>query len=342
MNKLLLFYLTNNDRFFVFEKFINELKQCKYKEYIHLLIVSSDSNFDYYQSLTDRYHNIKYVHIPCPNNNYLPKVQHAISYAKQNDYKYIMKCDNDIIIPTYTFNYLYESLPLLDTNLTLSPILSTGIPSVEYFIDSLCTKEEQDTIRREFKKCEFFEQGGIFDYRFLNKYTIHNDKLWNYQEYFDGMKSVMATYQTNHNGRTHNNYHPAYKGIHPIRHGWGNQLINDYIIQHRDTFFKEKECSIIYDDKPYLCNMCFIISTVNYDKLLNIENLTIDGCDEVPLNRYSWKYNLPHLIVKNGLSIHITYNWRWFLNTKDGGSNIDKPTMSLLEFENDFITRLYS
>jgi len=87
--------------------------------------------------------------------------------------------------------------------------------------------------------------------------------------------------------------------------------------------------------------MCFIISTTNYDKLLNIENLVIDGCDEVPLNRYSWKHKLPHLIVNNGLAIHITYNWRWFLNKLDGGSNIDKPENSLLDYEHEFIIKLY-
>jgi hypothetical protein len=345
MTKLLLFYLTNNDRFFVFEKFMNELQKCQYKDNIDLLIVSSESNFDQYQQyLQHKYNNVSYAYIPCPKSDYLPKVRYAIEYAKKNHYKYIMKCDNDIIIPVYTFNYLYESLPLLDSNLTLSPTLSTGIPSVEYFIEQLFTKEEQYAIREQFNKCEFFEQGGIFDYRFLNQYTIHNNESWNYHNYFDNQRNIMNSYPIldSTTGRTINGYHPAYRGIHPIRHGWGNDLINDYIVQHRNDFFKEKECSIIYDDSPYLCNMCFIISTENYDKLLNIEQLTIDGCDEVPLNRYAWKYNLKHLIVNNGLAIHIAYNWRWFLNKVDGYSNIDKPIISLLEYENNFINALYS
>jgi hypothetical protein len=225
----------------------------------------------------------------------------------------------------------------------LSPSLSTGIPSVEYFIQQLLTKKEQDEIRDEFNKCEFFEQGGIFDYRFLNQCTIHNKGKWDYNYYFDTLRSVMNSHHVvKHTGRTINGYHTAYRGIHPIRHGWGNQLINDYIIQHREEFFREKECSIIHDNSPYLCNMCFIISTKNYNQLLNVESLTIDGCDEVPLNRYAWKYNLKHLIINNGFAIHISYNWRWFLNSVDGGSNINKPTISLLEYENDFVNRLYS
>ena len=343
MSKLLLFYLTNNDRFFVFEKFMDELQKCRYKDAIDLLIVSSESNLEQYRDYTQNiYNNTMCVHVPCPRCDYLPKVRYAIEYAKKNHYEYIMKCDNDVIIPVYTLNYLYESLHLLHSNLTLSPTLSTGIPSVEYFIEHLFTKDEQNRIRDEFKKCEFFEQGGVFDYRFLNQCTIHNTETWNYQQYFDIMRNIMNSYPIiEPTGRTINGYHPAYRGIHPIRHGWGNELINDYIIQHRDDFFKDKDCSIIYDNN-YLCNMCFIITTENYDKLLNIEQLTIDGCDEVPLNRYAWKYNLRHLIIKNGFAIHITYNWRWMGNKIDGGSNIDKPIMSLLEFERDFVTRLYS
>ena len=88
--------------------------------------------------------------------------------------------------------------------------------------------------------------------------------------------------------------------------------------------------------------MCFLISTYNYNKLINIDNLIIDGCDEVPLNRYSWNNNIKHLIINNGYAIHITYNWRWFLNNKDGGSNIDKPTEDILTYEERFINMLYS
>ena len=63
MTKLLLFYLTNNDRFFVFEKFMNELQKCQYKDNIDLLIVSSESNFDQYQQyLQHKYNNVFYFH----------------------------------------------------------------------------------------------------------------------------------------------------------------------------------------------------------------------------------------------------------------------------------------
>ena len=93
MSKLLLFYLTNNDRFFVFEKFMKELLKCRYKDVIDLLIVSSESNLDMYQDYThDIYNNATCVHVPCPKSDYLPKVRYAIEYAKV-----LVKVDGNIV-----------------------------------------------------------------------------------------------------------------------------------------------------------------------------------------------------------------------------------------------------
>lgn len=340
MDNLLLFYLTNNDRFFVFEKFIQELQQIQKLKNVFLLIINSNddsSNYNNYLSKTSI--NYKCVSVNCPKSDYLPKVRYAIEYSKINNYKYIMKCDNDIIIPKYTFDYLLDNLNLLDNNLTLSPILSTGIPSIEYFIDSFCSTDEAILVRNEFKKCVFYDQPGIFDYSYLN--NLINE--WDYNLFFKSLKNMSDKLVTiDNNGRTTCGHNKFYMGMHPIRHGFGNDIINDLIIKNKDTFFKNKECSIIDRVFPYLCDMCFLISTYNYNKLINIDNLIIDGCDEVPLNRYSWNNNIKHLIINNGYAIHITYNWRWFLNNKDGGSNIDKPTEDILTYEERFINMLYS
>jgi hypothetical protein len=336
MKKLLFFFLTSNDRFFVYEKLIIELNKSKYKDYFSLLIVNSQNNFDEFKKYEKNIDiNIVYSYIECDKSNYMPKVEYAIQYAKLNNYEYIFKCDNDIIIPIYTFDNIYENLYNLDNydNLTLSPTISTGIPSVEYFIEDFFEKDEIIKIRNEFKKCKFENQMYISDYKPLNNFTINNDSDWDYKEYFNFLKY----YDDNINNNS-----KYYKGIHPIRHGFGNDLINDLIINKKEKFFEEKKCNLIIDDKPYLCNMCFVIKTDVYDKIINKENLKIDGCDEVPINRYMWNNNLKHLILKNGFTIHITYNWRWYLNNVYGGNNIDLPKNTMLEYEKNFIDKLYS
>lgn len=345
-NKLLIFYLTNNDRYFIFDKFVNEIQKIKNRENIKLLVVNSSPDLLFYSDKLLQ-SGIEYdlAFVECPQSNYLPKVRYAIEYAKKGNYEYIMKFDNDVIVPAYTIDYIVSELHVLKTNkaLTLSPTISTGIPSVEYFIDDFFEKPYVYKIREEFKKCVFHIQDGIMDYTYLNSQSIDNESNWNYKDYYNLLNSYIDGLPDLGNGRTNNNYSKFYKGIHPIRHGFGNSLINEGIINNVKRFFQKKECKIVeLDRSTYLCDMCFVIKTDNYDRIINIENLIIDGCDEVPINRYSWGNNLPHLVIRGGYAIHITYNWRWHLNNIDGGSNIDKPNLSLVEYEEDFINKLYN
>lgn len=344
-DKLLIFYLTSNDRYFIFDKFINELQKIKNINNIKLLLVNSSPDLSFYSDKLEG-GEIEYdlAYVGCPQSDYLPKVRYAIEYAKNNSYKYIMKFDNDVIVPAYTIDYILSELDVLNTGnaLTLSPSISTGIPSVEYFIDDFFDNNYASEIRSEFKKCIFQIQNGIMDYTPLNNQSINNGNEWNYVNYYNSLNSYIDGLQDLGNGRTPDNYSKFYKGIHPIRHGFGNSLINDGIINNRKRFFQEKECKIIeLNSSTYLCDMCFVIRTDNYDRIINIENLIIDGCDEVPINRYSWNNNLPHLVIIGGYAIHITYNWRWYLNNIDGGSNIDKPISTLDEYELNFINSLY-
>jgi hypothetical protein len=337
--ELLIFYLTANDRNFIFEKFIKELSNVGKLNSIKLLISSSTNDISYYNNYLSNFDIDYHIEVvPCPSHDYIPKVKHAIKYAKDNNIPYIMKCDNDVILPTYTFDFILEDLKKLDDvdNLTISPTITTGIPSVEYFIEDFLSLDENVLVKKEFNKCEFFKQPGIMDYRFLNNIS----DTWSGEIFFKTLKDEIDKMEDTGNGRTPDGYCKFYKGIHPIRHGFGNEIINNYIIKNRDDFFKIKSCYLFVDKNPYLCDMCFFINTNNYDILINNEDLLIDGCDEVPLNRYRDNKSLNNLIVRGGYAIHITYNWRWHLNEKDGGSNITKPEISLVEFEKKFISQL--
>jgi len=339
--KLLILYITNNDRGFVFNRFIDEVNNAACKGNIHLLIVNSTNDDVYSSRMNGLGIPFTVACVTCHRSDYLPKIRYGIQFAKQYGFTYMMKCDNDIIIPSYTLEFMYAKRKTVDTELTLSPSLSTGIPSVEYFIESLFTPEEVELIRNEFKQCVFHDQEGIFDYRPLNKYTTDAEK-WNPAAYFDGIRQLSDSMVVNQAGRDNDGHCKFYRGMHPVRHGFGNTLINDLIVKNRDKVFRNKQCFIATEENIYLCDMCFMISTANYDRLLNVENLTIDGCDEVPLNRYAWNTGMKHQIIQNGYAIHITYNWRWYLNNVDGGSNIDKPTASIREFEEAFVEKLYA
>jgi hypothetical protein len=339
-DKILVLYITNNDRFFVFEKFLHEMKTTSCKEKYHVLIVNTDPLDNYTVLLNAAGVSCTFASVPCEKSNYLPKIRYGIDYAQREGFQYILKCDNDIIIPAYTLEYMYLNRSLVDKDLTLSPSLSTGIPSVEYFIESMFTPEEVLMIRNEFKKCVFHDQETIFDYRALNKLSV-DASHWDPTAYFNTLAQISDEMVTGPDGRDQYGHSKFYRGMHPIRHGFGNTLINDLIVKNRNKLFADKQCSIISENNKYLCDMCFLIRTSNYNQLINIENLIIDGCDEVPLNRFAWNKGLKHLIIQHGYAIHITYNWRWVLNSTDGGSNIEKPTESITEYEAKFVRALY-
>jgi len=339
-DKLMILYMTNNDRLFVFDRFVDELSKTACKAGVHLLIVNTTQDDSYSSRMIGLGIPFTVACVPCPRSDYLPKIRYGIQFAKQHGFSYMMKCDNDVIIPAYTLEFMYANRATLNKELTLSPSLSTGIPSVEYFIDSLFTPEDAASVREDFKQCEFHDQEGIFDYRPLNACTI-GAETWNPTTYFKTLRELSESMQVDSRGRDRYGHSKFYRGMHPVRHGFGNQRINDLIIKNRDALFRDKECYVVAEENTYLCNMCFMISTANYDRLMNVENLTIDGCDEVPLNRYAWNTGLRHQIIRNGYAIHITYNWRWFLNNVDGGSNIEKPTEPIVAFEEDFVRKLY-
>jgi hypothetical protein len=345
MDKLLIFYLTSNDRPFVFDKFKNEIIKSNSVNKIKLLIVNSDSDFSYYvEQLKSTEIDYDIVQVECPQSDYLPKVRYAIEYAKKYNHKYIFKYDSDVLIPSYTLDFIVENLSTLDNKdvLTISPLISNGIPSVEYFIDDFLDKNEAEEVRREFKKCIFQTQGGIMDYTPLNSCTIYNQSDWSGEKYYDALNSYMDGLVDIGNGRTPQNYSKFYRGMHPVRHGFGNYTLNDFIIKKKENFYLKKEC--YWSENTHckqLVAMCFCILTENYDRIMNRENLTIDGCDEIPINRFGWNNNLKHLLARNGYGIHIIYNWQWFLNETNGGSNISKPTISLEQYERNFINSLY-
>jgi hypothetical protein len=231
-----------------------------------------------------------------PDNNYLRKVHFACDYAETNKFPYVMKCDNDIFLKAQTLDFIVDNLYLLESNkhLTMGPVLTSGIPGIEYFKEEFLDFEAQKKIEELFLQTTFYNRDGA-TYDFLNEHTI-NANEWNKDNFFAGVKSM--------------NHH--YKGIHPIRINESSlQFLNEYIINNKDKFLQKNELDIIENDNsPYLCDSIFCIKRETYKQILSDSSLFVDDFDEVPLNKYAWKNNMNHLFVKNGFAIHMYYNWK--------------------------------
>ena len=293
--ELLIFYLTDSRRHFTFPHFIEMLNKSERKNKFKLLILTHthDSSF-YIEQLqnSDICYDIKNV----PEyRNYLVKVNYACKYAEKSSISYLMKCDNDIFIKAQTLDYMIDNLNLLENprHLTLGPVLTSGIPGVEYFKEEFLDEAAQKHIEQMFLKTTFYNRDGA-SYEFLNKNTLDSNE-WKKDIFFNNVKCM--------------NHH--YKGIHPIRiNEQSLHFLNTYIINNKERFMKDYELSIIdNDNSAYLCNSIYCIKTDIYNKIINDNSLFVDSFDEVPLNKYAWKNNMNHLFIKNGFAIHMYYNW---------------------------------
>lgn len=295
--KLLIFYLTDDKRHFAFPHFIEMIQTSTKKKLWKLLILTHSNDNEFYINEMKKY-DIDYETFTIfHENNYLRKVKCAINYAFSNNYPYLMKCDNDIFIKSETLDCMIDNLNLLDNSkhLTIGPVLTTGIPGVEYFKEQFLDHESQQTLNSLFLKTTFYDNYSGGNYEFLNKNTIQSS-VWNKHDFFNHVKSM------NH----------FYKGIHPIRVNEESlHFLNNYIIKNKKRFLSSSNMEVICnDDSAYLCNSIFCIKTDTYKNIVMNHNLYVDDFDEVPLNKYGWNHNMNHLFIKNGFAIHMCYNWK--------------------------------
>lgn len=301
--KLLLFYLTDDRRHYTFEPFVKLLSHSTTKNEWELLILSHSYDQSFYTSVINNINDespirFQSIYIEDSINNYLEKVKYAIANAKQRNIPYMMKCDNDIFLHGNTLDYMIANLDKVLSNpkhLTLSPILTTGIPTVEYFKKGFMDASSQEELERHFLATKFYNRDGAI-YEGLNQHTLNHVGKWDPVAFFTSVK--------------HLDHH--YKGVHPVRFNFeALNYINQYILANKTRFFYETKPTglITQDTSPYLCDSAFCIRTDNYNTLVEDETLYVDAFDEVPLNKYAWMKGMNHVFVENGYAMHLAYNW---------------------------------
>jgi len=293
--ELLIFYLTDNRRHFTFPHFIKLLNNSERKTKWKLLILTHANDTNFYTEQLCNF-DICYDIVNVDEyKNYLVKVHYACQYAETFKFPHVMKCDNDIFIKPQTLDYMIDNLYLLEDSkhLTIGPVLTSGIPGVEYFKEEFLDETAQKQIEHLFLQTRFYNRDGA-EYEFLNQTTLCSNK-WEKDVFFNNVKNMQH----------------YYKGIHPIRiNEVSLQFLNTYIINNKERFMEDYELSIIdNDNSPYLCNSIFCIKTDTYKKIILNRSLYVDYFEEVPLNKYAWLNNMNHLFVKNGFAIHMYYNW---------------------------------
>lgn len=251
--------------------------------------------------------------------NYMSKVEYAVS---QNT-KYSVKLDEDCFIGNHVWDYMIENIDLLksDDNFILAPLLSNNIPLVDQFIESFVIDESvKEQIYSNFLKRNMPNGLWGVDYSSLNSHTIMANS-WDSSAFYNSVSKI-------------NHY---YKGIHPIRICADAQVIlNDYIMNNFDKITDKQDYSIEEFTCPYYTNSVFFIKTEDWKKVILTPGS--DGFDEVPLNNFKNAFNKKTFYVKNGFSIHLTYN-----TIHNSRHNVwDIGMVNGLDYENSLIKQIHN
>ena len=223
------------------------------------------------------------------DDNYMRKILTAI----ENGEEYSISIDEDVFIPYKTWEYFIENVSILDDseNLFLSPTITSGIPSVDLFVENFLNEDERNKLENIYLETHIPNIWGC-NYERLNDHTI-NSKKWNCDAFYDEVRNV-------------DHY---YKGVHPVRFSRKAQnYLNDICIGKLKEISNIDNFSLIKIKRPYFCNSVFAIKTETWENILNDQRLIKDGFDEVPMNLYMQEKNLNMVFIKNGVAFHPSYN----------------------------------
>lgn len=292
--ELCIMLLTCSDRHFMFPKIVEQLNKSTYLNKIILLVLTHHDDIDFYNEVLKNT-NIQYNIVKFDEDyNYLNKIAFTLDFTKKHNIPYIMKHDNDILCGAPLYDYLFENLNVLQNtdNILLTPTLTSGIPTVDQFVNDYLNKDEQNIMFSLFKEYKFDIIGNV-DYTPLNKQTIEASS-WNHVEYYNNLSNL--------------NHH--FKGMHPIRvYEKAIKTLNEIVIKYKNKILNKDNYSLIYDNKtPYFCNSIFCIKTDIYNTIINTRSLYVDNFDEVPLNKWRDIHKQNLVIVKFGTAIHFMYN----------------------------------
>lgn len=219
------------------------------------------------------------------SHDYLPKIITAI----QTQTEYSMKIDEDIFINHHTLKYIMDNLSIIGSEvMALTPTLSTGIPTLERFIEDVFTTEEREKIYGMFSSTYIPNIWGV-DYTTLNG----NPSPWVPSSYYEKVSKIP--------------HH--FKGIHPLRVSSAiqNEMFN--IIKNKKSEIMDKQnYSIEVSDVVYFCNSVFVIRNSVWKNIINDRSLYRDAYDEVPFNLYKNIHGKKLAIIRNANSIHPSYN----------------------------------
>lgn len=214
------------------------------------------------------------------------------SFSK-TDAEYSCKLDEDCFISSFLWEFIYENLPVLSSSpgSFLVPQMSSGIPTVEGFLEDNFSSTDVQAVHSSFLRTSFGVIWGK-DYSSLNRYTT-GATTWDSESFYSAVASLPY----------------YYKGIHPIRiNKEAHDLIHAMVLREPKKLLRSGDYRLVKLSRPYACNSLFFIKTKDWVEIFRHSELFVDSFDEVPLNLYRDLVGGTMYTVRGGFGVNTIYN----------------------------------
>jgi hypothetical protein len=253
-------------------------------------------------------------------DNYRRKIR----WATSQNFEYSIKMDEDCFMNQYMWEFMINHAFALDDpqNLMISPVLSNGIPSCEFFIHDILTEAEQSGMYKSFQQHKFAEVWNM-DYSILNECTVDCYEPWTTNRWFETLDKIDT----------------PLKGIHPIRFSPNAHFIlNLYVLAHIREFLENHNFYFHGFKSPYTCNSIFLAKTKLWHDTFHDKSLCDRAAkqlgtwayafDEIQLNEYRHLNDMNVLFIRGGFGIHSMFNTLYKFDSR------------ARDYENNFVQQL--
>lgn len=224
---------------------------------------------------------------PTAHRNYLYKLEQA----SQMNFPYSVKLDEDIFMSPHAWDGLFNNLHRLnDSDFVIAPALSTGIPTVDFFVENNMDYQDKNKFYSILGKTHVPDLWGA-PYGFPRSFLQKNG--YEARGYYDAVRKIPH----------------YYKGIHPVRVSLeAHQFLFNWIENNINKFLEPREYKFEQMTQPYLCNSFFAIRTSEWRQILQDQSLFRDDFDEVALNLYKDRHQKKIIVMTNACGVHTMYN----------------------------------
>lgn len=203
----------------------------------------------------------------------------------------IVKVDDDIFMDKNSWLLFLASAMKSESDVLLSPVITTGLPSVELFVQHYLTDSEAEEVRELFDAVVFPNSLWGVDYSTLNfRYRL------GLEQFLRAVKALPTDYL----------------GIHPVRISPEAQArLLQLGLKALDRGIVQQVKDDLEESTSYFCNNVFSLHRSSARKLIRgffLRRFRFDGYDELGINWLISRGFVRHYVIKKALAIHPSFN----------------------------------